>query len=421
MFISIMDARTWTAYPFLYTWLSMKSKRHRLREFGKSPKIWHEHPYEGQKILLFALYQKGVIRPDTRRLLETIKAKGHYALVINTLKLDAPEEMADLCGSYIERFNFGRDFGSYKLGFQHVYKQGWDAKCDRVLMLNDSVYMSSNGRDAFIDDMMSSEYEALGSTENYEIVHHLGSFCISFSGELLRRKRFRKFWDEYKRSDVRPTVIYGGEQQLSKALRKAVSSPAALSVLYGTPAFLQRLQEDEAFLNVAIRHARISDLTGWKRFQPRHILELIRSRYLVEAVPARDLAVELQTSETALTEQMFISSFEDILAAVRANLRDGEAVSRETVRNVVVGRMTEVFMSGSQVHQNGATLLRLGLPFIKLDALYRGMFVIEDMRLVLEQLDPEEAKELSGLLLERPYGGDTLRGWRYAAFIRGLI
>jgi hypothetical protein len=78
-------------------------------------------------------------------------------------------------------------------------------------------------------------------------------------------------------------------------------------------------------------------------------------------------------------------------------------------------------MQGSQIHQNAATLLRMGLPFVKLDGLYRGAFNIYDMVNITSQMTAGEAEELRRLLMVRPYGGGTLTGWKRAAFMRGLV
>ncbi|WP_454268057.1 hypothetical protein [Roseovarius sp. MBR-51] len=82
---------------------------------------------------------------------------------------------------------------------------------------------------------------------------------------------------------------------------------------------------------------------------------------------------------------------------------------------------SEVFLHGSQIHQNAAILVELGLPMIKLDGLYRGMFNNYDILRLQKKLCETEAGEMSSLLFERPYGGQMLYGWKRAAFMRGLI
>lgn len=49
------------------------------------------------------------------------------------------------------------------------------------------------------------------------------------------------------------------------------------------------------------------------------------------------------------------------------------------------------------------------------------MFNNYDLLRLQKKLADSEAQELSALLLDRPFGGSTLVGWKKAAFLRGLI
>jgi hypothetical protein len=77
-------------YLVAYAIVSAQSFMMRIKVFGKSPKVHFEQSYQGQKILLLALYQKGRLRPDIENLLITAKQLGMYVLAINTLKVLGP-------------------------------------------------------------------------------------------------------------------------------------------------------------------------------------------------------------------------------------------------------------------------------------------------------------------------------------------
>jgi hypothetical protein len=104
-------------YLVAYAIVSAQSFMMRIKVFGKSSKVHFEQSYQGQKILLLALYQKGRLRPDIENVLITAKQLGMYVLAINTLKVLEPNNLKEKIDCYIERPNFGRDFGSYKTGF----------------------------------------------------------------------------------------------------------------------------------------------------------------------------------------------------------------------------------------------------------------------------------------------------------------
>ena len=83
--------------------------------------------------------------------------------------------------------------------------------------------------------------------------------------------------------------------------------------------------------------------------------------------------------------------------------------------------LMECFVSGSPIHQNNIVLHHLGMPIIKLDGLYRGMFSVADVMQLASQLSQNEKSSFQKLIFDKPFGGNTLFGWKRAAFYRGLI
>lgn len=61
----------------------------------------------------------------------------------------------------------------------------------------------------------------------------------------------------------------------------------------------------------------------------------------------------------------------------------------------------------------------MGLPIVKMDGMYRGLFNTYDIIRLQEKLNEIEGRELAKILMERPYGGDVLAGWKRAAFLKG--
>ena len=178
----IEKIKNYAIYLVAYVIVSTQSFMMRIKVFGKSPKVHFEQSYQGQKILLLALYQKGRLRPDIENLLITAKQLGMYVLAINTLKVLDPNSLKEKIDCYIELPNFGRDFGSYKKGFLHLFKKGWEKQCPRLLILNDSLFYSKQNLAAFLNQMMNTDIEVLGATENHEIEHHLGMPIIKLDG-----------------------------------------------------------------------------------------------------------------------------------------------------------------------------------------------------------------------------------------------
>ncbi len=417
--ISIMVG--WLAYPAVYTALFLNSEWTRLKSYAKADRVHWERDYTGQPILLLALFQKGRIRPDTKRLLEAAKAAGLYVVAVNTLRLDPAQQIEGLVDCYIERFNFGRDFGSYKAGFLHLARRGHDMRCPRLLMMNDSVFFTRSRLPKFLADMIGPGPEVLGSTENFEMNHHLGSFCIAISNRILRHPTFRTYWRRYRLTDMRPTVIHKGEMGLSKKLRKCVFAPDEFRAMFTGDRFLKLLNEKEGFLDEVLRDSRSAMRHSWRRVSFRKVVDNLKDRNLVETFDPGDTKLDIETRVANISERAFVNTFDELLVLVRHNLADDQTIDANLVRLALIDHLVEVFMSHSQIHQNAIVLLRMGLPIVKLDGIYRGFFNVQDLERICRQIESDEADELRRLLLERPDGAFTLHGWRHVAFMRGLI
>lgn len=396
---------------------------------SKPTVVHHEAPYDDRPIMLLALYEKGLLRPDVTRLLEQARAAGFYVVAVNTLKLRNPGSVAGMVDCYIERPNYGRDFGSYKTGFLHIYNRRWDRTCPRLLMINDSVYFTTERMRPFLDDMLSPSPEVLGATENHEIEYHLGSFCIAMDGSVLRSQLMRDYWKDYTLSDVRPRVIREGEMRLSRTLKRVVTTPREFAALYSATRFAEQVERDEGLLDFAMRNARSANRTHWKRVTPKAALNYLSSRFLVpfnpaasfEMGPPKPFQSGVEMAEASLAESEFVASYDDFVRFLHSRVSRPETIDNKAVRSMTAAYAAEVFMEGSQIHQNAAIMLAMGLPIIKLDGLYRGMFNLADVRTLTDQLPSHEAEELRALLMDRPFGGDTLIGWKRAAFLRGYI
>ena len=416
----VLECLYWSAYLGLL----FQSAWRTLWLAGVPPQIRIDSPPDGRPILLIALYQKGRLRDDTRRLLHAARSAGYHILGVNTLRLPPGSSDVSLFDCYIERVNFGRDFGSYRDGFRHVFTRGWHRGCPRLVMVNDSVFVSSRGLDGFLADLRDTPLEVLGATENYEVEYHLGSFCISIGPAILESQSFRDFWNAYKLTDVRPKVIARGEMRLSRLLKRLVSSPDQFSALYGAERFTQALTEDSDLVAFALRNGRTSALTHWKRVDYAQIVSRLQQRAELQ------LALECGPTVAAFTT---LDRFEmqdekgeepgaaDWRSAAMERLVASAELAPDIERGVHIALLSDVFIEGSQIHQNAAVLLRMGLPIVKLDGLYRGMFNLYDVGAICKVLPAEEQRTLRALLIERPFGADTYTGWKRAAFLRGLI
>ena len=413
----IEKIKNYAIYLVAYVIVSTQSFMMCIKVFGKSPKVHFEQSYQGQKILLLALYQKGRLRPDIENLLITAKQLGMYVLAINTLKVLDPNSLKEKIDCYIERPNFGRDFGSYKTGFLHLFKKGWEKQCPRLLMLNDSVFYSKQNLVTFLNQMMNTDIEVLGATENHEIEHHLGSFCISLQASILQHSLFKNYWKHYTNTDIRPKVIKHGEMKLSKTLRRCVSSADQFKVFYDLSWISNYLDNNKELLDHISDLYRVSDIVPWKRSSLQAASRRIYNKYL-------QMDYNLANIEANIDSKLsyFVDNPKQLIKAIETNTKETNLQNlSQRVYEEVKNDLMECFVEGSQIHQNNILLHHLGMPIIKLDGLYRGMFSIADVVQLTSQLSQNEKLSFQKLMFDKPFGGNTLSGWKRAAFYQGLI
>ncbi|MCD1627871.1 hypothetical protein K7H22_17870, partial [Seohaeicola saemankumensis] len=239
-----------------------------------------------------------------------------------------------------------------------------------------------------------------------------------------KRPLFQSYWKGYRLTDVRPRVIKRGEMKLSKTLKRCVSAGDQFRSLYSSANFLRLLSEDAGLADFVIKNSRTSDLTGWERFGAKSVISFLSGRFIAPlkvSGASEDATVRVDAKLDELNEESFVQDVASLKAYVERNLKDDIAVDQSLIDDSITSVLSSIFMSGSQIHQNAATLVHLGLPIIKLDGFYRGMFNVYDIQRIVRLLDRQEKSELEQILLERPYGGSTLIGWKRAAFMVGLI
>lgn len=400
-------------YPMAWAHEEALSLVSYLKSVVKSPIVRFEKKYKGQNIFLIALYEKGRIRPDIENLLLTAKRLDMYVLAVNTLKIDDVDDLKNYADCYIETSNFGRDFGSYKTGFLHVYKNGWEESCQRLLMSNDSLFYAKENLQSFLQTMISTNEDILGATENHQYRKHLGSFFISLNKNIVRAKKFRKFWKNYKRTNVRPKVIARGELELSKTLQK-VAPDGKLKALYDVNLFTERLHDEKIYK--ACLNSLLPPTIGMA--MGRMSLVEIFTRLLERKLYAPGVGVK-----KILKSGYMVSLEGDVEAAL--NKITSEKITHEQLENIklyIKGILINQWIQGSQIHQNCLVLIMLGCPIIKLDLLYRGVINYEGLLAISQLLaDDEEMRALQTILSERPFGLSFLSGLDQAKFTYGIV
>ncbi|WP_240116313.1 rhamnan synthesis F family protein [Erwinia endophytica] len=387
----------------------------------KYQNIVHKKEYNGQKVMLLALYEKSQLRSDTVELLKAAKKQDIYIIAVNTLKLKPECYFPELIDIYIERENYGRDFGSYQTGMNYFYKSKISESCSRLLIINDSVFFSLKGLDEFISQLFSTDLEVLGATENSQHSHHLGSFCVSVCGNIARDKKFENFWKNYKSSNVRPLVIKRGEFALSKLLKSLVSSEQQFKSLYNVLLLEKKLKSDPYILDNYFYFRREGD-RAWSNknllnyFEEDRILKSFLDDYISKC------KLENRDSDyvTKKDEDEKEINYIDFLSFI-SRLDYKTVPFGNILQEKLIALYMEEFTWGSQIHINCLIMHYLGLPIIKLDLLFRCVCNMNDLIKLRDQLDESQQDEFMALMSTRLCGDKFLVGFNRLAYQHGIL
>ena len=420
-------------YPFARLYLEGLSFLSGMRSLVKRDQHVSFDEFQSGPVLLLALFEKGDLRPDIKNLILRARNQGYYVIAVNNGKIGA-NELASVDEAipsyYIERYNFGRDFGSYKSGALFLYKNKKFKNCSRVIIMNDSVFYSDANLNSFLCSLNDSRYDVIGATCNPEISFHLGSFCISMSAEVFFNSKMARFWKRYRKSDIRPTVIKRGEMKLSQVLM-SIASPSKVEVLFDKAGFLSRMatEESEKILNDMPKLMSRPQIKQPDEFQYPSFMSITDG--FVEAYSTDSLSLKnlswrlkgLQADSISKTQSQLLFCPDDVVDLASKLYPD---IDIERFRNEYFKFLTaswgETIETGSQVHFNCILFARLGLPFAKLDLVFRGVASVNDIEALCEEcMSEDEAAQFRRLVYGKAWGHKSYVGWRLAAFNRGLL
>ena len=389
----------------------------KMNSWFKRPNMIIFRPISNRPVAIMAIWENEKLRKDVARFLNILESKEIDVILVNTGKLAKSEVEKLKCATYIERYNYGRDFGSYKCGFKFLQVNTRLEELPRLLFFNDSVFYADICLGDFVGALCDSDKPVLGATETFEVIHHLGSFCVSVGPSVLRNSRFEKFWSRYKPSNLRPVTIRRGEMQMSRILAQCSTSNPPLSAIYSASNVRTKIMTEPDLLILANNRGRVSS-RNWNSSSLVHrvksvILDLGIS---VEALVSQEVEFNVETADLH-----YVSSYTSGLEFVRKRMHGQFDDLEEVYFSRMLGVFLDEWINGSQIHQNATVLPLFGCPLVKLDIEYRGAAIGTDLENLLESIPNADRDYLYELIRSKPYGAACLRGWRKAAFLYGWL
>jgi lipopolysaccharide biosynthesis protein len=134
-------------------------------------------------------------------------------------------DVAPFCRQVIWRRNVGYDFGAYKDGIGAIGDLGG---CDRLLLMNDSVYGPFWPFSGVFDEIDALRADFCGITDSWDKHYHVQSYFIVFFRNALSSGTFGRFWRHLPYVNSKSWVIRYGEIKLTQRLTQRKLRAAAL-------------------------------------------------------------------------------------------------------------------------------------------------------------------------------------------------
>ena len=183
---------------------------------------------ETYKILaVFAIYQPKSLSLLVQRSIQYLY-KHKIKIIIVAPHSISLQDIAFLKKNHcivLTRFNFGRDFGSYKYGILHLLANpNLLQSFEKIILLNDGIFFPIKKNDSTLKKILSYSHDVIGLAENYQYNWHIGSYFIVFKKEFLLDNKIKNFWINYKPYSSRFHTIKKGEVSLGKKIKQLTDS-----------------------------------------------------------------------------------------------------------------------------------------------------------------------------------------------------
>lgn len=372
-------------------------------------------PAQGATYAIVLKYSGFAAGEDFRDLLKSLNTAGiNTIVVVNGKVTGAVRAIAEqYAHRLLARENIGRDFGGYRAATLQLCREG--LKPERVLYCNDSIaYIKGEPLDQLVRKLSASAYDVVGTFENHEFEHHIGSYAFSLSGRAFCDPRLEAFWQRYRPYDIRPHAIRNGEIALSRTLKRC---GYGIDVIYSAERLAEALYDlDLASLVELIRYTRPSF-----RLQP--LDELVKRASVAHSLP--DL---LGSTEHAAAAMVPATPTISAYAARRKAARDTQAangkinaVSERLACDALVDRLMAEATQGSQIHLGFGLFHRvLDAPLVKKDLLARATYLEHDTALILDRLPADSRAAIMRELINRGRPM-KVRGLRRILLVHGLV
>jgi len=257
------------------------------------------------KVAVFLVFQPHGIPYSVLDTCRHLAGKGYAVLMVcNSPVTELDRETLSSCvWRFVERKNFGYDFGGYRDGIRLLWS--WGVSPDSLIILNDSVWFPLRSSESMVDAMEQSPAGFLGALRHVDDPdtdsEHAGIFLSYFfliKRSVLSSQAFIDYWKKYVCTSNKYLTVRRGERGFSRTLFDAGLPSEGL---YSRDRFLRVMAlQPSAALALTLRYGAYTD---WA-------LEQQRDQLLAECVQDEHWRLRaLDHIRTVVVKRNFHSSF----------------------------------------------------------------------------------------------------------------
>ncbi|MFD0859783.1 rhamnan synthesis F family protein [Roseovarius aquimarinus] len=189
-----------------------------------------------KRVVIVVIFPLNGIQLSHLKVLEYFSQRGFAPLLVSNLPIERSslQLVEARCWKVIQRPNFGYDFGAYRSGV--LYLEKILADLEQLVLINDSTWFPLPGSEDWLNAVESLDLDYTSAATSYGYKHvrtesykdmewefdtfrknfHYCSYALSIRPNVLKDRKFLKFWKSFRLSNDKRITVRRGEMGLSK-------------------------------------------------------------------------------------------------------------------------------------------------------------------------------------------------------------
>ncbi len=198
---------------------------------SKKQKSWQGAQTKSTRRAVYLIFPVNGLLQTHIRTLRYLSSKGLCTTVVSNAPLSLQDQasLLEKCHRYIERPNFGYDFGGYGDGILSMQEEFQEM--EQLVLINDSVWFPVSSKTDWLDDVEKLDVDFSGAVSNYGVPRieaamfrelnfeyrtehknfHYCSFALSIRENILHDLRFLSFWKNFPLTSKKNKTVRRGE------------------------------------------------------------------------------------------------------------------------------------------------------------------------------------------------------------------